>query len=90
MDERAIQDYVTGFGRRFLYEDVLDKFPETKMVPAFLKQHFANAEIVLDLGFGTGTLQWHFVKRMGREAHDEAQKKRALLHECLERGSSQF
>lgn len=33
MDEQAINEYVTGFGRRFLYKDVLDKFPETKIIP---------------------------------------------------------
>lgn len=58
MDEQAIQEYVTGFGRRFLYTDVLEKFPETKIIPAFLQEHFSRAETVLDLGFGTGIWFW--------------------------------
>lgn len=58
MDELAIQQYVTGFGRRFLHKDVLNKFPETKIIPAFLKKHFPHAETVLDLGFGTGIWFW--------------------------------
>lgn len=58
MDEQAIQEYVAGFGRRFLYKDVLEKFPETKIIPAFLKKNFFHAETVLDLGFGTGIWFW--------------------------------
>lgn len=58
MNEQAIHEYITGFGRRFLYKDILDKFPETKIIPAFLKEHFSHAETVLDLGFGTGLWFW--------------------------------
>src|SRR6185437_935863 len=58
MDEQAIKEYVTGFGRRFLQKDVLEKFPETKIIPAFLKKHFSSVETVLDLGFGTGIWFW--------------------------------
>jgi len=58
MDEDAVKAYITGFGRRFLYKDVLDKFPETKIIPKYIKDHFPQAEIVLDLGFGTGIWFW--------------------------------
>lgn len=58
MDQQAIKDYVTRFGRRFLYTDVLEKYPETKVIPSYAKGHFPKAETVLDLGFGTGIWFW--------------------------------
>lgn len=58
MNKQEVQAYVTGFGRRFLQADVIEKYPETKIIPKYLKEHFSNAENVLDLGFGTGIWFW--------------------------------
>lgn len=53
-----VEAYITGFGRRFLEADLLEKFPEMKILPKYLKIHFPNAKTVLDLGCGTGLYFW--------------------------------
>lgn len=53
-----VESYVTGFGRRFLEADLLEKFPEMKVLPQYLKTHFSGAKDVLDLGCGTGLYFW--------------------------------
>lgn len=58
MNQQAIQDYITGFGRRFLEADLLDKYFEMKIIPGYLAKNFPNARTVLDLGCGTGLYFW--------------------------------
>lgn len=58
MNIDPIVQYVTGFGRRFLYDNLLAKFPETKIIPKYIKDHFSKSEYVLDLGFGTSVWFW--------------------------------
>ncbi len=58
MNTRAIEDYVNGFGRRFLEANLLDKFFEMKIIPEYIKRNFPDAKVVLDLGYGTGLYFW--------------------------------
>ncbi len=58
MDEKSIQTRLAEFGRRYFQADIFETYPEAKIIPAYLKEHFSNAEIVLDLGFGTGLWFW--------------------------------
>jgi len=85
-DPQVIRAYITGFGRRFLAADLLEKFPETKTIPSFIRSRFVAARTVLDLGFGTGIWFWaSFLPALERidgvelyqEALDEAER---VLH----------
>jgi SAM-dependent methyltransferase len=58
MDNNLIEDYEGYFGRKYLSKDIFDYYPEATVIPQYLREHFPQAEIVLDLGFGSGLWFW--------------------------------
>ncbi len=57
-NRRLIHSYLRQFGSKYLHGDVFKEYPETRVLPAYIKEHFSAAELVLDLGFGTGLWFW--------------------------------
>jgi SAM-dependent methyltransferase len=57
-DKQHIEANTEAFGDAYCGADVFRRYPETKIIPAYLKAHFADARVVLDLGFGTGVWFW--------------------------------
>jgi SAM-dependent methyltransferase len=58
MNDGALDTYYRGFAERYFGADIFCEYPETKVIPAYLRKHFADARLVLDLGFGTGLWFW--------------------------------
>jgi SAM-dependent methyltransferase len=58
MNSQLVQDYEQFFGRKYLSKDIFDYYPEATIIPQYLRTHFPRAEVVLDLGFGTGLWFW--------------------------------
>jgi SAM-dependent methyltransferase len=58
MDTGLIKAYYRTFGNKYHQDDIFRQYPETKLIPAYLRTHFADARTVLDLGFGTGLWFW--------------------------------
>ena len=57
-DNQLVKAYVRSFGRPYLEADIFERYPETRIIPAYIKSHFPHARHVLDLGFGTGLWFW--------------------------------
>jgi ubiquinone/menaquinone biosynthesis C-methylase UbiE len=58
MGSNLIKAYYRTFGNKYHQEDIFRQYPETRLIPAYLRTHFADARVVLDLGFGTGLWFW--------------------------------
>ncbi len=66
-DKKLIANCLSDFGQRYLDSNILQEYPEVKILPAYIKAHLADAETVLDLGFGTGLWFWaSFLPRLER------------------------
>lgn len=57
-DKHLIKAYYEEFGRPYHGKQIFEQYPETQIIPQYIKQHFAQARLVLDLGFGTGLWFW--------------------------------
>ncbi len=67
MNNSSIEPYLKQFGSSYLGGGIFQDYPETKIIPRYIKQHFSQAEVVLDLGFGTGLWFWaSFFPRLKR------------------------
>jgi SAM-dependent methyltransferase len=58
MGTNRIKAYYRSFGNKYQREDIFRQYPETRLIPAYLRAHFADERVVLDLGFGTGLWFW--------------------------------
>jgi SAM-dependent methyltransferase len=58
MGTERIKAYYRTFGNGYQRDDIFRQYPETRLIPAYLRAHFADARLVLDLGFGTGLWFW--------------------------------
>jgi hypothetical protein len=90
LDAQLIRAYFEEFGSKYRQAGIFHHYPETKTIPAYIMTHFAGAQVVLDLGFGTGLWFWASflpsLRRLDgidshREALDEADKV-FLAHEA--------
>ncbi len=89
MSQNLVQAYLRGFGDKYLDQDIFAEYPEARILPAYLKKHFAAAETGLDLGFGSGL--WFYasflpaLKRLdGFDAYPEALEEADRIFECDE------
>ncbi len=58
MGSSLIRSYYRTFGNKYHGADIFRQYPETRLIPGYLRAHFAGARIVLDLGFGAGLWFW--------------------------------
>jgi hypothetical protein len=61
MDRKLVDQYWDQYGKKYVSRDVFSFYPEAKIIPHYLLQHFADAGIVLDLGFGSGPLSFRIL-----------------------------
>ncbi|MGE5140502.1 MAG: hypothetical protein ACM3JD_13625 [Rudaea sp.] len=52
------QKALKQFAAKYLCADIFEHYPEARILPGYLRDHFQDAEVVLDLGFGTGLWFW--------------------------------
>jgi hypothetical protein len=77
MDEKLVDQYWNQYGTKYLSRNITRYYPETKIIPQYIVQNFAQAGIVLNLGFGTGPWFWasflpNLVRLDGIDLHPEA------------------
>jgi SAM-dependent methyltransferase len=53
-----VKTYLREYGEKYYHEDIFKHYPEARIIPAYIKRHFAQAKVVLDLGFGSGLWFW--------------------------------
>ena len=58
MGSNLIKAYYRSFGNKYHQRDIFKQYPETRLIPGYLRTHFADARVVMDLGFGTGLWFW--------------------------------
>ncbi len=58
MDRKLIDRYWNRYGKKYLSRDITKLYPETKVIPQYIRGNFPEARIVLDLGIGTGPWFW--------------------------------
>ncbi len=77
MSGSLVRAYLRQFGDMYLSQDILTEYPEARTIPRYIREHFALAQVVLDLGFGPGLWFWASflpaLKRLdGFDAYPEA------------------
>ncbi len=58
MEHDLLSEYLAGFGASYLGPDILREIPEAGFLPAYIRAHFPESRLVLDLGFGVGLWFW--------------------------------
>jgi SAM-dependent methyltransferase len=58
LDKQWVKAYYREYGEKYYQENIFRYYPETTTFPGYIQDHFNQAKIVLDLGFGTGLWFW--------------------------------
>lgn len=58
MKNASVGPYLKEYAEGYIRSGIFRQYPEAKILTGYMKQHFAGAEQVLDLGFGTGLWFW--------------------------------
>lgn len=58
MDKQLVKTYLREFGEKYYQSDIFEHYPEARIIPGYIQQHFSQARSVLDLGFGSGLWFW--------------------------------